>query len=330
MKLPTPTLTCVLGMLLLLAATPLHAAIIVTSVGCPNLPVTSLDRSIAFYMGVLDFHLQGVNNFSDLTRLEPGMPANAQSFTAHMSLGDECLDLTEYRTPKGRPFPSGSRSNDLWFQHIAIVVSNMDEAYRLLRRDNVRFVSNTPQTLPQWNHEAAGISALYFRDPDGHYLELIHFPAGKGQPKWQIRSDALFLGIDHSAISIASTPRSLAFYRDRLHLHVTGTSDNYGSEQEHLSGVFDAHVLITSLRADNGIGVEFLDYLTPGSGRSILLSQGVNDIACWQLPLEVRESTSGLSEKSLHWITLPANREHDREAAWIKDPDGHVLELLRK
>ena len=28
---------------------------------------------------------------------------------------------------------------------------------------------------------AGGIQAMYFRDPDGHNLELIHFPVGKGE-----------------------------------------------------------------------------------------------------------------------------------------------------
>jgi hypothetical protein len=40
--------------------------------------------------------------------------------------------LHEYLAPKGRPIPADSRSNDVWFQHIAIIVSDMDKAYKLL------------------------------------------------------------------------------------------------------------------------------------------------------------------------------------------------------
>src|SRR6266436_6251131 len=40
-----------------------------------------------------------------------------------MKLGDELITLTEYLAPKGRPIPVDSRSNDRWFQHIAIIVS---------------------------------------------------------------------------------------------------------------------------------------------------------------------------------------------------------------
>jgi len=47
-------------------------------------------------------------------------------------------------------------------------------------------------------------------------LEVLHFPAGKGAKKWQKPSDRLFLGIDHTAIAVSDTERSLQFYRDQL------------------------------------------------------------------------------------------------------------------
>jgi catechol 2,3-dioxygenase-like lactoylglutathione lyase family enzyme len=49
-------------------------------------------------------------------------------------------------------------------------------------------------------------------------------------------SAALFLGIDHSALSVASTSRSLAFYR-ALSLRVSERSVNRGPAQERLDGV---------------------------------------------------------------------------------------------
>ena len=47
-------------------------------------------------------------------------------------------------------------------------------------------ISKWLQLLPAWNPNASGIRAVYFRDPDGHPLELIQFPPGKGDPRWQI------------------------------------------------------------------------------------------------------------------------------------------------
>jgi catechol 2,3-dioxygenase-like lactoylglutathione lyase family enzyme len=102
-----------------------------------------------------------------------------------MKLGEEVIELTEYLAPEGRPIPSGSRSNDHWFQHIAVVVSDMDKAYQQLRAHKVRHASTGPQTIPASNKAAAGIRAFYFNDPDGHNLEIIYFPPGKGDPRWQ-------------------------------------------------------------------------------------------------------------------------------------------------
>jgi hypothetical protein len=72
--------------------------------------------------------------------------------------------LTEHLRNKGRAIPADSRSFDHWFQHIAIVVSDMDAAYEHLRRAKVKHVSTAPQTLPAWNKDAGGIKAFYFRD----------------------------------------------------------------------------------------------------------------------------------------------------------------------
>jgi catechol 2,3-dioxygenase-like lactoylglutathione lyase family enzyme len=253
--------------------------------------------------------------------------STARAHTARLLLGDECLDVTQYRAPEGKPFFADSRANDRWFQHIAIEVTDMFAAYARLREAHVALVSGSPQTLPEWNTAAAGTSALYFRDPDGHYLELIHFPPGKGQPKWQVPSAALFRGIDHTAIAVADTQQSLHFYQDQLHFHKTGASENYGVEQEHLSGVFNAHVLITSLRATSGIGIELLEYLTPATGRPIPTDLRPEDLACWKTPIEVEATESA---PAMRWIKLPPNADAWTAAAWVQDPDGHRIELVKR
>jgi catechol 2,3-dioxygenase-like lactoylglutathione lyase family enzyme len=334
MKYLFPAMRWLAFSLVVVSGSEARASLRVTRVGCPSISTASLDRAVTFYTRVLDFQLLKMEDSSSSARLAPAAAPETKARTAKLSLGDECLDITEYSSPRGKPFPGDSRANDYWFEHIAIVVANMNEAYGRVKAAHVGFVSNVPQTLPVWNRDAAGISAFYFRDPDGHYLELIHFPAGKGQPKWQLPSTKTFLGIDHTAIAVSDTPKSIAFYRDVLHFRVAGSSENYGNEQEHLSGVFNAHVLITSLRVESGIGIELLDYVTPSSGRPIPTTLHVPDVSCWQIPLEVEPgSASGNDFQELHnarWIKLPAPDRADREAAWIRDPDGHLLELIRR
>jgi catechol 2,3-dioxygenase-like lactoylglutathione lyase family enzyme len=239
------------------------AARAVESVG---MTVSNLERSVAFFRDVLTFEL--VEQFEDAgrdTELLTGV-FGARTRTARMRLGGEKLELTEFLSPRGRPYPPDTRGNDQWFQHVAIIVSDMDAAYQRLREHGVAHASTGPQRLPDWNRDAGGIEAFYFRDPDGHFLEVLHFPPGKGDLRWHERK-RLFLGIDHTAVVSTDTERSLRFYRDGLGLKVAGGAENFGLEQEHLNNVFGVRLRITTLRAPAGPGVELLEYLAPRTGR---------------------------------------------------------------
>ncbi|MEQ1893577.1 MAG: VOC family protein, partial [Planctomycetota bacterium] len=253
---------------------------------------------------------------------------------ARLTLGTETIELTQYLAPEGRPIPLDSRSNDRWFQHIAIVVRDLDAAYAHLRRHDVRHASSGPQRLPDWNPNAGGIEAFYFKDPEGHVLELIEFPPEKGDPRWQAMasaSDALFLGIDHTAIVVEDTERSLVFYRDVLGLTVAGASENFGTEQEHLNNVFGARLRITALRGASGPGIEFLEYLAPSDGRPYPRDSRGNDLWHWETRLGVAdlvalEANLGASEAEL--VTPGAVvLEDGTRALLLRDPDGHALEF---
>jgi len=232
-----------------------------------ELTVDNMDKSVDFYTNVLGFEklfdiIESGTPFQELTNLP-----YVQMRKVQLKLGEEYLVLVEYLNPTGDVIPVDSRSNDQWFQHLAIVVKDMNQAYQILVKNKVVPISTGPQTLPKWNKKAAGIEAFYFKDPDGHPLEIIHFPSDKGARKWHKATNKLFLGIDHTAIVVANTERSLEFYQELLGFKVEGKSFNYGREQENLSGVLSARVRITSLRAEKGPGIELLEYVHPQTGR---------------------------------------------------------------
>src|SRR6516162_540537 len=270
------------GLLLLLTAllsAVLAAQTRAVQVGPVVMTVGDMDRSVKFYTRVLTFE-----NQSDVERSGPEIDAlygvaNARVRAVDLKLGGESIELLQFIGAAGAPVPPDARSNDLSFQHVAIIVGDMDRAYAVLRQNNVQHISPYPQRLPDWNPSAAGIKAFYFRDPDGHPLEILQFPPDKGDPKWHMSNGRLFLGIDHTAIAISSTTTSLAFYRNLLGLHVVGESDNYGFEQEHLNNVFGAHLRITSLRGQSGIGVELLEYITPRDGHAAPANASAPDIS---------------------------------------------------
>src|SRR5437867_492263 len=254
------------------------ANVFVESIG---MTVSDMDRAVEFYSALTFQKVSDVEVLGEQYEHLEGV-FGARMRIVRMQLGNEYLDLTQYLAPPGRPIPVDSRSNDLWFQHIAIVVRDMDQAFEKLRALKGQFVSTGPQTLPASLPAAAGIKAFYFRDPDGHNLEVIYFPPGKGDPRWQEKTDKLFLGIDHTAIGIANTEASLHFYRDLLGFRKAGESENFGTEQEHLNQVFGAYLQITGMRAASGAGIEFLGYIAPRDGRARPADVHANDIVRWQ------------------------------------------------
>src|SRR5437867_11365856 len=269
----------VVVLLFLIASLSSQAA--VREVGAIGLTVGDLDRALKFYTTVLPFEKVSQSKSAPGAADELLGLGGTQLRSAELKLGDERITLTEHLTSKGRPIPQDSRSFDHWFQHIAIVVRDMDKAYEHLRREKVKHVSTAPQTLPAWNKDAGGIKAFYFRDPEDHVLEIIWFPPGKGDPKWQQPTTNLFLGIDHTAIVVSDTERSLAFYRDLLGMRIAGGAENYGTEQEHLNQIFGARLRITALRAEPGPGIEFLEYITPPGGRSLPEDAKASDLVFW-------------------------------------------------
>ena len=306
----------------------------VVRVDAVGFTVSDMDRSLDFYTRVLTFHKVSDIEIADRPfELLSGV-FGARARVVRLALGDEQLELTEFRAPRGRPVPADIRSNDRAFQHAAIIVSDMDLAYARLRQAGVEHASTGPQTLPAWNRGAGGIRAFYFRDPDRHFLEILSFPWDKGLPKWH-RTDALFLGIDHTAIVVDDTDASLEFYRGTLGFAVAGESENYDVEQEHLNNVFGARLRITALRAGGGPGIELLEYLAPRDGRAAPADQRANDIAHWQTTLIAASLDPLLPLARAHRVSLVspgpigAPKSFGFSAgALVRDPDGHGLRLV--
>lgn len=321
---------------LLVSAGVAQAAPLVSAVDSVGITVNDMDRAVDFYSRVLTFekvseaevagdayeHLYGV--FGMRLRV------------VRMRLGDESIELMQFLAPRGRPDPVDSHSNDHWFQHVAIIVSDMERAYARLRENKVAHASSGPQLLPAWNPNAGGIAAFYFRDPDGNTLEILAFPPDKGARKWQTK-DRLFLGIDHTAIVVADTERSLRFYHDTLGLTVAGGAENYGTEQEHLNNVFGARLRITALRAARGPGVELLEYLAPRTGRPMPVDTKANDDWHWQINVDAADAGAGAAAIRRAHYTEVSNgvTSIDRSALgfaagfMIRDPDGHASLLTQ-
>jgi len=303
--------------------------------------VSEMDKAIDFYTRVLPFEKVSDKEVwgADFEHLSGIFGARVR--IVRLKLGNETLELTEYLNSNSRPIPIDSRSNDKWFQHIAIIVSDMDKAFEVLRKNKVRFASTAPQTLPQTIPNAAGIKAFYFKDFDNHVLEILSFPADKGAKKWHdlAKSGKLFLGIDHTAIVIGDTDAGLRFYRDILGLSVAGESINFGTEQEHLNNVFGARLHITGLRTkEDGVAVEFLEYTAPRDGKPFPSDTRSSDLWHWQTSFETNQ-INPLSEILLKnkfdfissGVISPNGNNFDyKKALLVRDTDGHAVRVIEK
>ena len=113
-----------------------------------------------------------------------------------------------------------------------------------------------------------------------------------------------------------------------------GESWNKGVEQSHLNFVEDASLHITGLRANEGPGIEFLQYLQPGPGKPYPADSKADDIWHWQTTLLVdnaEELYSQLKASGYHFISTHLIKlENGTGGFIIRDGDGHAMLIKQR
>lgn len=213
-----------------------------------------------------------------------------------MSLGPSRVDLDSFDHP-GHLYPGDTTACDLVFQHLALVTDDANAAWCRARDAGANPISvECPVTLPT---TAGGVTAVKFRDPEGHPLEFLQFPRD-ANPDW---TGTGIMGIDHSAISVRNVVASRRFYT-RHGLSGAGATVNHGPTQDALDGLDGVEVDVVPMNpADKPPHVEMLAYRHP-VGR-MLRPMSTNDIAATRIVW--RSNADGL----------------------IRDPDGHLHQLSR-
>lgn len=213
-----------------------------------------------------------------------------------MWLGRSRVDLDSFENP-GRSYPMDTTACDLVFQHLALVTDDGHAAWRRARDAGATPISREcPLRLPQ---SEGGVTAVKFRDPEGHPLEFLQFPRGTN-PNWKGTGT---MGIDHSAISVSDVAASRRFYV-RHGLNEAGATVNHGLTQDALDGLDGVAVDVVPMNsADNPPHIEMLGYRSP-VGRALSLP-AANDIAATRIV----------------W--------RSNDDALIRDPDGHLHQLSR-
>lgn len=124
-----------------------------------------LDRSIAFYEGLLGFEVvsrfewgPGTEWADKITSLD-GSAARA----AMLKLGNACVEIFEFSAPTPQPAQANRPVCDHGITHIALLVTDIEAEYERLKDAGMVF------------HCAPGerVRATYGRDPDGNVVELM-------------------------------------------------------------------------------------------------------------------------------------------------------------
>lgn len=286
--------------------------------------VADLDRTEAFYRDGLGF-----------VREAPPEPLPGSEQDVLGLAGRDCrrlrLRLGAQRVtflavdPPGAPYPSGAVAADPLFQHLAISVRDMASAFaRLGALAPTPVTRDGPQRLPP---SSGDVSAYKFRDPDGHPLELIQFPGGPPARRWA-QAPGLFLGIDHSAITITDLDDTMDFLTTALGLTVRERGLNRGLEQGRLDGLDHPVVDVVALTPpEPEPHVELLHYRQP-PGRAGARGVGPADRASTRFVFSADDPPS-LAE-ALSRRGFPARASADGRACYGKGPDGHGLLFLRR
>ena len=257
-----------------------------------------LDRLVRFYSEVLCFAVQSEEHqigHAEMALL--GLPGSG--LRQVLTLGQQTLSIDQFEHA-GQPYPKGSDAASLWFQHLALVVTDIAEAYGHLR-DAAPISLGGPQRLPA---SSGGVQAFKFRDPDGHPLEFLEFPQDNTPTAWRGRHPLpgqIGLGIDHSAISVADARVSAGYYR-ALGLQIGDRTLNEGPEQQRLDDLPDVMVEVVPMKPPEAPPhLELLGYrMQAGRERAALQT---NDVAATRIV----------------W--------RGRAKELIRDPDGHLQQI---
>ncbi|MEO8746577.1 MAG: VOC family protein [Rhodanobacter sp.] len=269
-------------------------------------------RLAAFYETALGFARVSVEHFSG-ARSQELFAVGGRVLRITLDLGAQRLVILQFVDQRGRIYPAGTNASDLIFQHFAIVVADMDMAMAQLGqvRGWSPITTGGPQQLPA---SSGGVTAFKFRDPDGHPLELLAFPSTRVPRHWRRQESAgPFLGIDHSAITVSNTERSVVFY-ESLGFKVSNRSVNDDPAQARLDHLHQPRVDVTALSIDDAPPhLELLCYRNNFNGGPLRLP--ANDVAATCLVLERHMGMA----------------QHQGRQAPIRnlvDPDGHHLSIV--
>ncbi len=131
--------------------------------------VSDLDASVRFYCDLLGMKLDWRIDHKKSETLDKvvGLKNVDVSYAMVSGWGGR-IELFQYHSPSGQPYPSDKPVSDKGITHFAFQVEEIDALYEKLAAQGVRF--NAPPLVVR-----QGVKAAYFHDPDGITVEMVEY-----------------------------------------------------------------------------------------------------------------------------------------------------------
>ena len=156
-----------------MTTTPFH----IIAADHTGITVANLDRSLAFWQGVLGFQLSHrAHHTGDLASEVTGVPG-AEILLAVLKGYGHKIELLEYLAPSDRKHVD-LRPCDVGSVHVALTIDNLDAVLSAIAASHWK-AAGKPQTLESGPN--AGKRVIYVRDPDGTTIEFMQPPPDKGR-----------------------------------------------------------------------------------------------------------------------------------------------------
>ncbi|MBI2906036.1 MAG: VOC family protein [Chloroflexi bacterium] len=135
----------------------------------------------------------------------------------------------------------------------------------------------------------------------------------------------------YHGLTVADLDRSVAFYRDLLHMPLEKTYQVAGEDLERATGYSGAHIRVALLR-NQGRLLKLTEFLSPQGNKKLKIR--INDAGASHLTVQVENVHKAYEEllaKGVKFMSQPVRANPvarpDRYFTYMLDPDGIILQL---
>jgi catechol 2,3-dioxygenase-like lactoylglutathione lyase family enzyme len=139
--------------------------------------------------------------------------------------------------------------------------------------------------------------------------------------------------IHHTGLTVSNLERALAFWGDALGMQIVMQQDRQGGYFEEIVGEHGVDVRTAHLAfAGGGPRIELFEFRSPRGGRVALRTADVGFshvcVACDDIEAVLARLVAAGGEAATPPIDVDTGANAGGRGLYVRDPDGHVLELF--